>query len=475
MEEIKSPLSLENFSIFDETMPCKHNSSYYKFHQRFGDRKYFYTDDDDIITSLSFDKTGSHLAVGDKAGRIVVFRYYTKYDEPNEEELTTDHFSSFQISNSICASAQTSSCEKRNCMSFDYDAQDITEEYEYEYIHDFQSHEKDMDYLKNQEIMPQINNIKWLHPNGKELSLIACNNKCIKLWKIKEGTRKDSCSFDNVSKFSSKMKQSFFKLHDYTINSLSVPKNEEIFITSDDLKINLWDLNEPNKPYNLIDMTPFDLDDLSEVITNCNFHPLYDNLFVFSSSEGNIRVADLRKTGVCDKNCLTLKHNKEIYKDYEDYAAIIRSISNCQFTTEDNKIIARDYMNIFIWDIRSEKAPIQIIPIFEPLKTKLGYLFKNEKIFDQFSMSIHPGQKKVLTGNYDDSFHLIDLDSQQNTKYKLLENDEVKYTNVNANNENYKENWKEWDFENKVLKTEFSPDNNCMAVACQNCLYLLKK
>ena len=31
--------------------------------------------DTDILTAMNFDKTGEYLAVGDKGGRVIVFRY----------------------------------------------------------------------------------------------------------------------------------------------------------------------------------------------------------------------------------------------------------------------------------------------------------------------------------------------------------------------------------------------------------------
>lgn len=31
--------------------------------------------DSDVLTAVAFDKTGEYLAVGDKGGRVIVFRY----------------------------------------------------------------------------------------------------------------------------------------------------------------------------------------------------------------------------------------------------------------------------------------------------------------------------------------------------------------------------------------------------------------
>ena len=75
-------------------------------------------------------------------------------------------------------------------------------------------------------------------------------------------------------------------LHIYNINSISLTENEEYLISSDDLRINLWNSFKPNTPYNLIDLKPKDLENLYEVITSCQFHPFLDYQFIYSTSQG---------------------------------------------------------------------------------------------------------------------------------------------------------------------------------------------
>jgi len=46
----------------------------WKFTQVFGDKTAVdKVSDEDIITSISFDKTGKYLSLGDKAGRLIIF------------------------------------------------------------------------------------------------------------------------------------------------------------------------------------------------------------------------------------------------------------------------------------------------------------------------------------------------------------------------------------------------------------------
>ena len=44
------------------------------------------------------------------------------------------------------------------------------------------------------------------------------------------------------------------------------------------------------------------MEELTEVITAAEFHPLECNLFVYSSSKGTIRLCDMRQQALCDKH-----------------------------------------------------------------------------------------------------------------------------------------------------------------------------
>ena len=82
----------------------------------------------DIISALSFNKTGNFMASGDRAGRVVLF------DRP--------------------ASGN-----------------------EYRFYTEFQSHESEFDYLKSLEINERINRIEWMNsqPVDDALFLLSTN------------------------------------------------------------------------------------------------------------------------------------------------------------------------------------------------------------------------------------------------------------------------------------------------------------
>lgn len=100
--------------------------------------------EEDNISALKFDTSGRMLALGDKAGRLIVF-------------------------NAIDGLAPSQ---------------------EYDYQFEFQSHEREFDTLKSANINEEITHINWLRPQEKYLKLLTSNSNTIKLWKIYEKTQK---------------------------------------------------------------------------------------------------------------------------------------------------------------------------------------------------------------------------------------------------------------------------------------------
>lgn len=90
--------------------------------------------------------------------------------------------------------------------------------------------------------------------------------------------------------------------HAYHMNSISPNSDGETFLSSDDLRINLWNLNIQNRSFNIVDIKPPNMEELSEVITAAEFHPTSCNWFLYASSKGTIKLADMRQHALCDQH-----------------------------------------------------------------------------------------------------------------------------------------------------------------------------
>lgn len=207
----------------------------------------------DIISTVEFDHTGDYLATGDKGGRVVLFERNDSVRGQWPPGLVAD----------------TVTLQKKGC--------------EYKFYTEFQSHEPEFDYLKSLEIEEKINKIKWckrqnaahflLSTNGTLQSgptrqdLPSSTDKTIKLWKVHEKALKvvaESNLHDGQRPIPPPTQHANLRLprvvpqdnivaavprkvysnaHAYHINSISINSDGETYISADDLRVNLWNLN----------------------------------------------------------------------------------------------------------------------------------------------------------------------------------------------------------------------------------------
>lgn len=203
----------------------------------------------------------------------------------------------------------------------------------------------------------------------------------------------------------------------YNINSLSVSSDGETFLSADDLRVNMWHLDNNNLAYNVVDLKPSNIEELSEVITYVEHHPTRPDLFLFSSSKGYVCTCDLRMNSKFQRSS-----NAAFYLIEEDpsrknfFTDIVSSVSRAKFSQvpEDPYIFSRDYLSVHIWDVRNTKSPVKSLNVNDYLDKRLCEVYENESIFDKFDMQVSPNGQFVLTGSYNANAHVLDLVNQSN-------------------------------------------------------------
>ena len=55
-------------------------------------------------------------------------------------------------------------------------------------------------------------------------------------------------------------------------------------------------------PEDIVDIKPANMEELTEVITAAEFHPISCNWFMYASSKGTIKLADMRESALCDQH-----------------------------------------------------------------------------------------------------------------------------------------------------------------------------
>jgi serine/threonine-protein phosphatase 2A regulatory subunit B len=185
----------------------------------------------DILSAIAFDKSGNYLAVGDHGGRVIVFKYV----------------------------------DLKNSRYFDY-----------RYFTEMQSHEPEFDHLKSIELDEKINVIEFLNNKTGALKMLTTNDRIIKLWKFEYKVAKEysktsiSTSGNVIFPKSNVVNEGYESVevaqykfcHNYNINSMSCSPDCENFLSADDLRVNLWNIENNVIAFNLVDLKPPNIEEL---------------------------------------------------------------------------------------------------------------------------------------------------------------------------------------------------------------------
>ena len=175
-------------------------------------------------------------------------------------------------------------------------------------------------------------------------------------------------------------------------------------------------MSETHLITDIVDIKPVNMEELIEVITAAEFHPIHCNLFMYSSSKGTIKLADMRESALCDRHVkrklnytyflwsvVNVKPSSYIEFEEEEhpdnrsfFSEIISSISDIKFSHDGRYILSRDYLTLKIWDINMESHPVKVINIHDYLRGKLCDLYENDCIFDKFECMFSGDGKYVL-------------------------------------------------------------------------------
>ncbi|PAA63493.1 hypothetical protein BOX15_Mlig024425g2, partial [Macrostomum lignano] len=411
----------------------------------------------DIISCVEFNHTGELLATGDKGGRVVVF--------------------------------QRSDSGLYNVYST------------------FTSHEPEFDYLKSLEIEEKINKIRWLPGHYRANFLLSTNDKTVKLWRVSEKDRALEAVEPDPNANAQALRlpryvpaeliveaaprRIFANAHTYHINSISVNSDQETFLSADDLRVNLWHLGITDQSYNIVDIKPNNMEDLTEVITAAEFHPSHCHLFLYSSSKGSIRMCDMRQRALCDQHV-------GIFEEADDpssrsfFSEIISSVSDIKFSHSGRYILSRDYLQLKVWDLNMATKPVEVYPVHEHFRRNLCALYENDSIFDKFECCWSGDDRLVLTGSYNNLWRVFDRQSGgadvtlEASREGVAPGSDLKPRRVvlsaaakaaaaqsGAGQHAELLTADSLDLQKKILHLACHPKHNCVALAATNNLYLV--
>jgi len=105
----------------------------------------------------------------------------------------------------------------------------------------------------------------------------------------------------------------------------------------------------------VIDLKPGHIEELSEVITHVEFHPIRSDIFLYSSSKGYISLCDMRISSQSESFSTSFAIEEEPSRKHF-FTDIINSVSRAKFSPNNNNyLFSRDYIAVHLWDIRNTK------------------------------------------------------------------------------------------------------------------------
>ncbi|KAL2340920.1 hypothetical protein Fmac_008860 [Flemingia macrophylla] len=432
---------------------------------------------DDVVTAIAFEKRGDYLAVGDRGGRVVIFE--------RDDGI------------------KNASDNRRDLEKLDFAT---SRHPEFRYKTEFQSHEpevKERKVKQIKEITPPLCSENMLLADRSFIPGLetksAANGYCLE-WI--EKTPQNLFPLKDIDgeiggmedPFRAKCQKVYAFAHSYNINSISNNSDYETFLSADDLRINLWNLEVSDQCFNIIDMKPPNMEDLSEVITSAEFHPLHCNLLAYSSSQGFIRLSDLRHAAICDNTSRIFQHG-ECYGSKSFFTEITSSISDIKFLNDGQHLISRNYMTMKLWDMRMESSPVAIFKIHEHLRPKLPELYNNDCIFDKFECCISGDGLHFATGSYSNLLQIFSPGSgkEEGVKLEIRGNSDGKtihqarsrvrrlplsnliprgiYQHAHTNSQSSRADFS-CDLSSKLLHVAWHPTSNLVACAAESSLVL---
>ncbi|VDO48361.1 unnamed protein product [Brugia timori] len=261
------------------------------------------------------------------------------------------------------------------------------------------------------------------------------------------------------------------------------------------MRINIWHLEITNESFNIVDIKPVNMEELTEVITAAEFHPTQCHWFVYSSSKGSIRLCDMRDRALCDIHA-------KLFEESEDptnrsfFSEIIASVSDVKFSHNGRYLLTRDYLTAKVWDINMESGPVETYPVHDYLRSKLCTLYENDSIFDKFEVDWSGDDNHILTGSYNNFFRSFKRGveaSVAKTYEAHIEKSHIRLPTrrvlaAGAARVNKKRvlagtgetqadddvNADSLDFTKKILHTAWHPKQNIIALAATNRLYIFQ-
>ncbi len=272
--------------------------------------------------------------------------------------------------------------------------------YQDDLLYSFKAFDLKFDYLESCDVLERITSIERLETGGVSHNLIVANERNIKIIEIRnsEGTKNITQGILSDVYNNTTLKE-FNNVHSYMINSLSLSMDNQYFISSDYLVVNLWKPERLDVGYTLLDIRPKRGDELVYVINTAKFSPHDSNIFGYSTTSGDVVINDIRLSSKSET--VQTIH----FKDVSSHDGALKSISDFSFT-DLNTIAARNLNSVTLFDLRNTKKELIKIDICERM-FKDPDIYDTEAVYEKFKLCNNSSH--IFTGDFEGRVYAIDI------------------------------------------------------------------
>ncbi|KYQ91149.1 hypothetical protein DLAC_08062 [Tieghemostelium lacteum] len=387
----------------------------------------------EIITALEIDHTSNYIAVGYSNGSIAILKLLANsitshnhnhnnnnnnnhnkgYNNGNEDEDDNDVLFSMEIDNDNKHQLVKNNINNVNISTTKTKTTtDTSRNKNYKILLYFQAHDS------------QVIQIQWLRGNCSSKMILSSSVSSTKYWRIQEPLQ----YYSNQKVTKLRLKRTFEHIEIFNLNSISLNSDGNTFLSSDEFRIYLWDLNQNKECFNIIDLKPNNIQLLNEIIRVSEFHPKECNLLIYGTSRGSINLCDMRESALVNssskvfggyKGKITTTQHPSIFSSYLD------PILDLKFSYDGRLIASRTLDTLSIWDIAQDSQPLSTVNLYNEsnLLPKLYDMHESSAHVDRFQCRFLSDNKTIVTGSYDQKSLLWEY-STMTDNYQLFTADD---------------------------------------------------
>ncbi|CAL8096118.1 unnamed protein product [Calicophoron daubneyi] len=359
------------------------------------------------ISTIEFNKEGTHFAYGNADGIVSV----VEMGLAEESEIT----------------------HARHTCSKPYQS--------------FVSHHPEFDVLKSQAIDERITIIRWLPRSAESHFLLSCNERTIKLWRLREVPTQSFTNMNFPTEHGCRQKiiirslsdikvpvcttskdyptvrvwnkKEYDRAHGFCITGLSTSIDRETFYSCDALRINLWNLEISTEVFSIMDRPLDTVDDSTHLITGLDCSNRSPSIFAYCTNRGSVRLHDMRQCTNCDNPSIVFD---SLSPDEPNILTLfVNAISDVKMgKTTDRFVFTRDYLTVKVWDVHMPTTPVEVYPVQTQLRNHLSVLYESELLCDDFKLSLSSDDRFIISGSYNRTVKVFDRRAAANTEYNLV-------------------------------------------------------